>query len=70
MKTFVYLFPPGLVLSLFIMSSLFGESVSGLLYLIILPWLLIAPLIGRKLESPTTTAVDRLVRGMAEAKPK
>ncbi len=26
MKTFVYLFPPGLVLSLFIMSSLFGDA--------------------------------------------
>ena len=68
MKTFVYLFPPGLVLSLFILNSMLGEGVSGLIYLVVLPWLLIAPLIGRKLENNTTRALGRLVRGMAQAK--
>ena len=68
MKTFVYLFPPGLVLSLLLTATLFGETTDPMLYLIVLPWMLIAPLIGRKLEKTTTTAIDRLVRGMAQAK--
>ncbi|HJP36060.1 MAG TPA: hypothetical protein QF901_08720 [Gammaproteobacteria bacterium] len=54
MKTFVYLFPPGLVLSLLIVNSLFGESAQPVLYLIVFPWLVIAPLIGRRLERTTT----------------
>lgn len=68
MKTFVYLFPPGLVLSFFVLNSMLDDGVSGLVYLVVLPWLLIAPLIGRKLENTTTRALDRLVRGMAQAK--
>lgn len=68
MKTFVYLFPPGLVLSLLFINSLFGVEMSWLYALIVLPWIFIAPFIGRSLENKTTRAVDRLVRGMAQAK--
>lgn len=68
MKTFVYLFPPGLVLSLLLFFSLLGMEVSWLFILMVLPWAFISPLIGRSLERRTTKAVDRLVRGMAQAR--
>lgn len=68
MKAFVYLFPPGLVLFLALINSFFSTGGSWWYVLIVLPWILIAPLIGRALERSTTTAVDRLVRGMAQAK--
>ena len=68
MKTFVYLFPPGLVLSLLLLNTMLSGDLSGWIYLIVFPWFLIAPWIGRKLESSTTRAIDRLVRGMAQAK--
>ncbi len=69
MKTFVYLFPPGLVLALFAIHYFLGITENSWLYLLlVLPWVLIAPLIGRSLERKTTRAVDRLVRGMAQAR--
>ena len=68
MKAFIYLFPPGLVLSLMAINSLFGMPVSWAYALAVAPWLLIAPLMGRGLERKTQRAVARLVRGMAQAR--
>ena len=68
MKTFVYLFPPALVISLYLINLAAGGEMSWLYILFILPWLVIAPLIGSALERKTTRAVERLVRGMAKAK--
>ena len=68
MKTFIYLFPPGLVLSILAINSLFGMPASWAYALAVAPWLLIAPLMGRGLERKTQRAVARLVRGMAQAR--
>jgi len=68
MKSFVYLFPPGLVLLLFFIGSLYSTRVSWLYILLILPWVVISPLIGSVLEHKTKKAVDRLVHGMALVK--
>jgi len=68
MKRFVYFFPPGLFISLMIVGSIFGEAIEVYFYLLIIPWIFIARLIGKILEKTTTTAIDRLARGMAQAK--
>jgi hypothetical protein len=68
MKTFVYLFPPGLLGFLFILNYLLGVKMTWFFFLIVLPWVFIAPLIGKSLDRKTSRAVDRLVRGMAQAK--
>jgi len=70
MKSFVYLFPPGLVLLLFFIGSRYSTEISWLYILLILPWVVISPLIGGALERKTKKAVDRLVHGMALVKTK
>ncbi len=68
LKKFLYFFPPGLVLSLVLVGSLFGNPIEPYFYLLIIPWIFIAPLIGKTLKKTTTNAIDRLVRGMAQAR--
>ena len=68
LKTFVYLFPPALVLFLLFFNRLLGVEMSWMYLLMALPWVVIAPLIGGVLERKTIRAVERLVRGMAQAK--
>ena len=68
MKKFVYFFPPGLVVSILLFGSLFGNKIEFYFLLFVIPWIFIAPLIGKILEKTTTKAIDRLVRGMAQAK--
>jgi len=68
MTSFVYLFPPGLVLSLWGVSLVAGNDVQWTLPLFVAPWLLIAPFLARGLERRTTRAVESLLRGMAQMK--
>jgi hypothetical protein len=68
MKTFVYLFPPGLVASLLVMAKFLEPDFSLLHLLWVLLWAGIAPFIGRALERSTNRAIDRLVRSMAQAR--
>lgn len=69
MKNFVNLFPPGLIISLLIVQYLFGPGdAKDLLHVFwVLPWIVIGPFLGRSLESKTERAIDRLLRGMAQA---
>ena len=68
MKKFVYFFPPGLVISLLILQGIFGNPIEAYFYLLIIPWFFIAHVIAKILEKTTSNAIDRLVRGMAQAK--
>ena len=68
MKAFIFIFPPALVLILLLVFSLLGMDVSWYFVLMVLPWIIIAPLMGNMIESKTIKAVDRLVRGMAQSK--
>ena len=68
MKTFVYIFPPALLLILLLTFVLMGMNVSWIYAVWILPWIFIAPLMGKLIERKTTRAVDRLVRGIAQSK--
>ncbi len=68
LKKFVYFFPPGLVISLLIVQGIFGDPIEAYFYLLIIPWLFIARLIAKTFEKSTSNAIDRLVRGMAQAK--
>jgi hypothetical protein len=65
MKKFVYLFPPGLFLALFLTFRLVGMSASPLILLGAAPWLLIAPLLASAIKRKTTRSIDALVGGMA-----
>ena len=67
MRAFVLLFPPGLVLSLFVIFKLAGMDVSWLMLLAAAPWVLIGPLMAGSIERRTTRAVEALVRGMVHA---
>lgn len=70
MKRFVVLFPPGLTASLLLFFHLMpsGGQELPLIHLIwVLPWFLIAPFLARAMERGTVNAVERLVRGMAQA---
>ena len=67
MKAFVYLFPPGLVFLLALGSVFAGEPQIWIALILGLPWIFIAPLIGKSLERTTTRAIDGLIRGMAQA---
>ena len=67
LKAFVLLFPPGLVLSLFVIFKLAGMDVPWLMLLAAAPWIVIGPLMAGSLERRTTRAVEALVRGMAHA---
>jgi len=68
MKTFVYLFPPGLVTLLLVMTKFLEPSFSLLHLFWVLLWSGIAPIIGRAFEHGTNQAIDRLVRAMAQAR--
>ena len=52
------------------MNHFMDPAISLLHVLWVVIWAGIAPLIGRSLERKTTRAVDRLVRGMAQARPR
>lgn len=67
MKAFVYIFPPALVLCLFLIFSIAGMEVSLIHTAWILPWFFISPWMGTMIERKTTRAVESLVRGMAQA---
>ena len=70
MKRFVVLFPPGLVAFLLIFFHFMpeGREKLPLIHLLwILPWFLLAPLLSRAMERGPIRAVERLVRGMAQA---
>ncbi len=70
MKSFVCLFPPGLVVSLLAVNNLSGGGIGWFHLLWVLPWFAIAPFIGAALERNTVRAIERLVRGMAQARGK
>lgn len=67
MKIFLYLFPPGLALSL----GMFGvfAAIENLWYALLFaaPWLLFAPVMASAMEHKTIQAIDALIRGMAQA---
>ena len=67
MKTFVTLFPPGLILSLVVLFAVLGQGISVLGLWLAAPWLVISPLMAVLIERRTTRAVDRLARSMAVA---
>ena len=67
MKKFVYFFPPGLIISLMLFGALFGQTMQLYFLLFIIPWAFIAPIFAKTFERTTTNAIDRLVRGMAQA---
>jgi hypothetical protein len=67
LKTFVIIFPPVLVLFLFLIFILLGMKVSLMNAAWIVPWFFISPWMGNMIERKTTRAVERLVRGMAQA---
>ncbi len=67
MKRFIVLFPPGLVVSLLLFNNIFVAPFPLIHLLWVLPWFAVAPLFGRELERGTIRAVERLVRGMAQA---
>ncbi len=68
MKRFVMFFPPGLVASLWLMGFVFGNPMDSIFLLLIPPWAFIAHFIGKIFEKSTSDAIDRLLRGMAQAK--
>ncbi|MCP4696639.1 MAG: hypothetical protein GY862_07300 [Gammaproteobacteria bacterium] len=68
MKTFIYLFPPGLAVALLLTFGFMGMGISWFHTLWVLPWIFIAPLMGAALERKTIRAVERLVRGMANVR--
>ena len=67
MKAFLYLFPPGLALSMELFFALYGMGGFGKTLLCVTPWIFLSPWIVSRLERRTTHAVDRLVNGMAGA---
>lgn len=67
MKTFLYLFPPGLALFFTLLSVFSGEAQLWSALLVAVPWLFLAPMLSKSLERKTTLAVDGLIRGMAQA---
>lgn len=70
MKAFVYLFPPGLVLVLYGTFRLAGMAVPWQILLAAAPWIVVAPVMVAGMRRRTTRAVERLVRGMAQAAAK
>ena len=66
-KKFVALFPPLLIISLYIPAALFDESVDWTIGLWGFAWIFLAIPINRALDSRTERAVARLARGMAQA---
>ena len=70
MKTFVYLFPPGLVFVLALFGAIAGGmslEKCGYFLLFVVPGLFFAPMIAYGMEKQTINAVDSLIRGMAQA---
>ena len=68
MKAFLYLFPPGLALSLALVFALCGIGSWWICLFSVAPWLFFSPWIASAIERRTASAVDRLVRGMAGAR--
>ena len=68
LKRFVYLFPPLLMLVLFLVNVLAGNGASWLYAALVAPWVVLGPLIGWSIERRTSGAVDSLVRSMAQPK--
>ncbi len=69
MRAFIYLFPPGLLLFMFLVFKLSGMDVSWVHGLWILPWFVLSPWMGGMFERRSMRAVDRLVNGMAQSDP-
>ncbi len=67
MKKFLYLFPPGLALSLGLFGAFAETEKLWYALLFAAPWLLVSPLMARAMEHKTIQAVDSLIRGMAQA---
>lgn len=65
MKLFLYLFPPGLGLMLFVGFAVSGMGMAWIALLAVAPWLVLSPLLATMLERRTRRAVDTLVRNMA-----
>jgi hypothetical protein len=66
MKAFVYIFPPALILLLYLVFFFIGMNVTWHHALWVVPWFFISPWMGGMIERKTTQAVDSLVRGMAQ----
>jgi hypothetical protein len=65
MKAFVTLFPPGLVLTLWVIFRVVGMKAPWQVLLAAAPWFLLAPLLSAGLERRTKRAVEALVRSLA-----
>ena len=68
MAAFIYLFPPGLVISLVVGMMLAGHDMSWGVLLAAAPWLFLSPWMASSMERKTRNSVDGLVRGMAQMK--
>ncbi len=68
MKAFIYLFPPLLAIALMIFFFFFSGTKSWYVLLTVAPWIVVAPIMASSLEKKVAGAVDRLVRGMAQAR--
>ena len=68
MRAFLFLFPPGLALSLALIFALSGMGMWWVSLFAVAPWLLLSPWMASLIERRTTRAVDRLVSGMAGAR--
>ena len=66
MRTFIFVFPPALILFLLLIFKLMKMDVSWAMAAWILPWFVIAPWLGSMIEHKSKRAVDSLVRGMAQ----
>jgi hypothetical protein len=68
MKAFVTLFPPGLILSLFVPAWITGTQTLEWPWvaMMIVPWLFISPLMAASMKRSTEKAIDGMVRGMAQ----
>ncbi len=68
MRTFIFVFPPALMLFLLLVFELMKMDVSWVHGAWILPWFVIAPWMGSMIERKSTRAVNSLVNGMAQCK--
>ena len=69
MKLFLYVFPPGLAVTLALIFALTAmpAGASWWALLALAPWLVLSPVLSRWIESRTKKAIDGLVRSMAPA---
>jgi hypothetical protein len=66
MKMFLWLFPPGLGLTLTVLFVLFGVSRSWVPLLAVSPWLVLSPIMSSWIQQRTKKAVDGLARSMVQ----